>query len=163
MKNVISLKDLERMQREGKSLSSLPEGAILTPSARDFLNDLESSGATNGAAVAASLLATTLIAGIIGTTWGLIEARYQAGVAETKRREAEASEKAERIAKVQAQVSLQKVTKGIEILGSIFKGLKPGQAEEYGKSLSTLLGERLDLVTQELDGEAVGNTEMARQ
>lgn len=110
-----------------------------------------------GEVLAASLLAFTLIAGIIGTTWGLIEARYQAGVAETKRKEAEASEKAERIAKVQAQASLQKVTKGIEILGSIFKGLKPGQAEEYGKSLSTLLGERLDLVTQELDGEAVGD------
>lgn len=43
MKNVISLKDLERMQREGKSLSSLPADAILTPSARDFLNDLESA------------------------------------------------------------------------------------------------------------------------
>ena len=43
MKNVISLKDLERMQREGKSLSSLPPDAILTPSARDFLNDAQSS------------------------------------------------------------------------------------------------------------------------
>src|SRR6187402_859516 len=53
MKNVISLKDLERMQREGKSLSNLPEGAILTPSARDFLNDLGANGDANGAAVAA--------------------------------------------------------------------------------------------------------------
>ena len=43
MKSVISVKDLERMQREGKSLSSLPADAILTPSARDFLNDLESA------------------------------------------------------------------------------------------------------------------------
>lgn len=42
MKNVISLKDVERMQREGRSLSSLPADAILTPSARDFLNDLRS-------------------------------------------------------------------------------------------------------------------------
>lgn len=42
MKNVISLKDVERLQREGRSLSSLPEDALLTPSARDFLNDLRS-------------------------------------------------------------------------------------------------------------------------
>lgn len=55
MKNVISLKDLERMQREGKSLSKLPEGAILTPSARDFLNELElnGNGQGNGAVAAA--------------------------------------------------------------------------------------------------------------
>lgn len=57
MKNVISLKDLERMQREGKSLSNLPEGAILTPSARDFLNELELSGGAKAAAPAASVVA----------------------------------------------------------------------------------------------------------
>ena len=55
MKNVISVKDLERMQREGKSLNDLPEGAILTPSARDFLNELELNGNGNGnSAVAAA-------------------------------------------------------------------------------------------------------------
>jgi L-fuculose-phosphate aldolase len=57
MKNVISLKDLERMQREGKSLSSLPEGAILTPSARDFLNELELNGGAKAAAPAAPVAA----------------------------------------------------------------------------------------------------------
>jgi L-fuculose-phosphate aldolase len=44
MKNVISVKDLERMVREGKSPGSLPPDAILTPSARDYLNDLELNG-----------------------------------------------------------------------------------------------------------------------
>ena len=53
MKNVISLKDLERMQREGKSLSNLPADVILTPSARDFLNDLESSVGAKAAPTAA--------------------------------------------------------------------------------------------------------------
>lgn len=57
MKNVISLKDLERMQREGKSLSNLPEGAILTPSARDFLNELELNGGAKAAGSAAPVAA----------------------------------------------------------------------------------------------------------
>ena len=41
MKQVISLKDLEELRRAGKDLKSLPEDALLTPSARDFLRDLE--------------------------------------------------------------------------------------------------------------------------
>jgi len=41
VKQVISVKDLEEMLRGGKDVRSLPEGALLTPSARDFLRDLE--------------------------------------------------------------------------------------------------------------------------
>src|SRR6266498_2730200 len=41
MKQVVSVKDLEEMVRSGKDVRSLPEGALLTPSARDFLRDLE--------------------------------------------------------------------------------------------------------------------------
>jgi len=41
VKQVISVKDLEEMVRGGKDVRSLPEGALLTPSARDFLRDLE--------------------------------------------------------------------------------------------------------------------------
>src|SRR5882762_668868 len=41
MKQVISVKDLEEMVRGGKDVRSLPDGALLTPSARDFLRDLE--------------------------------------------------------------------------------------------------------------------------
>jgi len=44
MKNVISLRDLEEMIRQGHDLRSLPAEAILTPSARDFLRDLEWNG-----------------------------------------------------------------------------------------------------------------------
>src|SRR5689334_23219594 len=42
MKQVISLRDLEEMLRGGKDLTSLPNDALLTPSARDFLRDCES-------------------------------------------------------------------------------------------------------------------------
>src|SRR6266481_1716845 len=41
MKQVISVKDLEEMVRSGKDVRVLPDGALLTPSARDFLRDLE--------------------------------------------------------------------------------------------------------------------------
>src|SRR5512138_783072 len=44
MKQVISVKDLEEMLRTGKDVSVLPGDALLTPSARDFLRDLEVSG-----------------------------------------------------------------------------------------------------------------------
>jgi L-fuculose-phosphate aldolase len=58
MKNVISLKDLERMVREGKGLGNLPEGAILTPSARDYLNELELNGGPKAAPSASNASAS---------------------------------------------------------------------------------------------------------
>jgi L-fuculose-phosphate aldolase len=45
MKQVISVKDLQDMIRNGQSLSSLPPDGLLTPSARDFLSELESRNA----------------------------------------------------------------------------------------------------------------------
>ena len=41
MKQVISVRDLEDMLRNGKDVRVLPEDALLTPSARDFLRDHE--------------------------------------------------------------------------------------------------------------------------
>jgi len=41
MKPVISVRDLETMMRTGGDIRALPADAILTPSARDFLRDLE--------------------------------------------------------------------------------------------------------------------------
>lgn len=39
MRQVISVKDLEEMLRNGRDIGALPDDAILTPSARDFLRD----------------------------------------------------------------------------------------------------------------------------
>jgi L-fuculose-phosphate aldolase len=50
MRQVISLRDLEEMQRNGKDVRALPGDALLTPSARDFLRDLESNGSSKGRA-----------------------------------------------------------------------------------------------------------------
>jgi L-fuculose-phosphate aldolase len=44
MKQVISVRDLEEMVRSGRDVRSLPNDALLTPSARDFLRDLEGNG-----------------------------------------------------------------------------------------------------------------------
>ena len=50
MKQVISVRDLEEMLRSGKDVRVLPEDALLTPSARDFLRDLEGNGASKNSA-----------------------------------------------------------------------------------------------------------------
>jgi L-fuculose-phosphate aldolase len=54
MKQVISVRDLEEMQRNGKDVRMLPDDVILTPSARDFLRDYETTGkaSSNGHIVA---------------------------------------------------------------------------------------------------------------
>jgi len=50
MKQVISLRDLEEMLRDGQDVHALPEDALLTPSARDFLQDHDSAGSQSFAA-----------------------------------------------------------------------------------------------------------------
>ena len=57
MKKVYSQKDIEDYIRQGRSAKDLPEDAILTPSARDALNDLELSG--NGRATGSLTAAPT--------------------------------------------------------------------------------------------------------
>jgi L-fuculose-phosphate aldolase len=48
MKNVISLRDVEDMVRQGQSLQNLPADVILTPSAREFLHDREMNAGPSG-------------------------------------------------------------------------------------------------------------------
>lgn len=45
MSRVISVRDIQELIRNGQGAGSIPADAILTPSARDFLNDLETNGA----------------------------------------------------------------------------------------------------------------------
>ena len=52
MKTVISARDIEALLAGGGDISSLPADAIITPSARDLLNDLENRGRTKPAAAA---------------------------------------------------------------------------------------------------------------
>ncbi|MEK7707063.1 MAG: class II aldolase/adducin family protein [Verrucomicrobiota bacterium] len=48
MKNVISVRDLEEMVRQGQDVRNLPTEAIVTPSARDYLIELETNGGGKG-------------------------------------------------------------------------------------------------------------------
>jgi L-fuculose-phosphate aldolase len=59
MKQVISVRDLEEMQRNGRDIRALPEDALLTPSARDFLHDYEISGKPSSNGSVAKGLAVT--------------------------------------------------------------------------------------------------------
>jgi L-fuculose-phosphate aldolase len=57
MKQVISVRDLEELQRAGKDPRSLPPDALLTPSARDFLRDLESRSGAKPSSLSAATTA----------------------------------------------------------------------------------------------------------
>jgi L-fuculose-phosphate aldolase len=54
MKQVISVRDLEEMVKNGKDLGALPTDALLTPSARDFLRDREGQSGSQAATAASS-------------------------------------------------------------------------------------------------------------
>ena len=49
MSRVISVRDIQEMVRNGQGVSSIPADAILTPSARDLLRELETSGGAKAA------------------------------------------------------------------------------------------------------------------
>src|ERR1043166_2555152 len=50
MKTVISAKDIDELLRKGGNLNSLPADALLTPSARDRLHEIERPSAYRGGA-----------------------------------------------------------------------------------------------------------------
>jgi tetratricopeptide (TPR) repeat protein len=103
-----------------------------------------------GAVVSASLLTLALLAGIVGTTIGLVQAE-QARQAEAERVEGE------RVAKETAEKRLAQIEKGIELLGSIFENLDPHSEEKEGRPLRAILGDRLGGTAAQLEGEAVGD------
>src|SRR4051812_36398764 len=61
MKTVISAKDIDELLRRGGDVQTLPANAVLTPSARDRLRDLESPGRYNSSPAAASAPTTKAV------------------------------------------------------------------------------------------------------
>ena len=49
MSQVISVRDIQEMVRNGQGVNGIPADAIITPSARDFLNELETNGGAKSA------------------------------------------------------------------------------------------------------------------
>ena len=89
-----------------------------------------------GAVMAASLILLALLAGIVGTTLGLI-------AADARRREAE--------------TNLAFATKGNEILGSVFDGLDPSESYATVAEFRGALRDNLNKAIRELDGAAIGD------
>ncbi|MCC7517615.1 MAG: class II aldolase/adducin family protein [Verrucomicrobiae bacterium] len=49
MKTLLSVRDIERLARQGGGQVTLPDGALLTPSAKDRLNEIQAGGVARGA------------------------------------------------------------------------------------------------------------------
>ena len=131
-----------------------------------------------GQVAAASLLLLAMLAGVIGTTWGLVRAEHarraeaarakgeqQARLeADDERAKALAAAEAERIAKnaeiaanAQAQKRLKQIEKGNEILAGIFAELDIHKLKADAKPLEAVLAERLVKAAGQLEGNAVGD------
>jgi eukaryotic-like serine/threonine-protein kinase len=138
-----------------------------------------------GPVVAASLLLLALLAGILGTTWGLIEARrqeqqakhqeglaraetaeketarqaeaFQRAAADAQKVKAEQAAEAEKAAHAQAQKRLTQIEKANVILGSIFENLDPKEIAKADRPLQAILVEQLDKAVAQLEGESIGD------
>ncbi|HVC95160.1 MAG TPA: tetratricopeptide repeat protein [Pirellulales bacterium] len=108
---------------------------------------------------AAALLLVTLVS-LVAVVFvnAARQATATALVAETRAKEdATKAAAAERAANETAQRRLTQIEKGNDVLGSIFEDLDPQEPEREGTSLQSILGERLDRATEQLEGEAVGD------
>jgi serine/threonine protein kinase/tetratricopeptide (TPR) repeat protein len=103
-----------------------------------------------GAVLAATLIFLLLIAGVVGTTWGLIRARIAWKAAAARAR-------GEMAANLQAQKRLAQIEKGSELLASVFKDLDPRSEDRQGKPLRAILADRLTQTGEQIEGEGIGD------
>jgi serine/threonine protein kinase/tetratricopeptide (TPR) repeat protein len=106
--------------------------------------------------LAASLAVLALVAGVAGTTWGMLraeQARRDAVAAQAAESERAAGE---RRAREEAQTRLAQVERGTEILAAVFRDVDPMAADNAGVTLRELLCRRLGEAAQQLEGEALG-------
>jgi tetratricopeptide (TPR) repeat protein len=117
-----------------------------------------------GQVLAATVVVVALVAGMVGTTLGLLEAKKQE--AEAKRQEglALAAAAEEKTAKLEAQKNLDQANanlafakKGNDILGSVFAGLDPKKNYATLGEFSQALKDNLQKAVQELEGSAIGD------
>ena len=95
------------------------------------------------------LLMATLIAGIIGTTWGLISANIA--------RAAEADRAAnERAAKLQSERRLTQIENGNQVLAGIFRDLDIRKIKQGDEPIEAVLAERLIAAGDQLETSSIG-------
>jgi serine/threonine protein kinase/tetratricopeptide (TPR) repeat protein len=109
------------------------------------------------AVTAASLVLLALVAGIVGTTLGLFEARRHEARALKAAAHESAARRAVQAEHAKAEARLQQLETANTILGSVFRDLNPREAEKHGKPLQAVLGERLDEAAKQLEGESIGD------
>jgi hypothetical protein len=135
--------------------------------------------------LAASLVLLALVAGMVGTTLGLVQANRAAEAERSARKEAEEQQRlaeqaaaqerqakvreakradGEQQAKLEAEAKRQEAErnlafakKGNDILGSVFAGLDPKQIAESGRPLQDVLRQKLSQAVKELEGSAIGD------
>src|SRR5439155_24757121 len=99
--------------------------------------------------VAAGLVLLALVAGIVGTTWGLLRA-------DARRQEAEQARANEATQRAKAEENLAFAKRGNEILGSVFAGLDPKASYATVAELRNALRENLGRAVRELEGSSGG-------
>jgi eukaryotic-like serine/threonine-protein kinase len=85
---------------------------------------------------AGSIIALLLVAGIFGTSWGLVRANR---------------------ASKDAQRRLRQLERGIDFLESVFKDLDPRAEEKEGRPLRAILGQRIAEAADQIEGEGFGD------
>jgi eukaryotic-like serine/threonine-protein kinase len=110
-----------------------------------------------GQVIAASLVLVALLAGMAGTTWGLVEAN-RARLAERDRADGERDAKLDADQKRRdAETNLGYAKKGNEILGSVFQKLNPKQDYSTVAELREALKANLTQAVRDLEGTAIGD------
>ena len=117
-----------------------------------------------GLVVAGSLIASALVCGIAGTTWGMLRASAKAEgerraklEADEQKNKAVAAAAAEKAANAQAQKRLAQIEKGNEIITSIFTDLDIRKVKQGADPLEAVLARRLTKAAGQLEGEAIGD------
>jgi eukaryotic-like serine/threonine-protein kinase len=124
-----------------------------------------------GQVIAASLVFLALLAGVIGTTIGLLKAERQTAIAQAEsaakelalqaeaeqRRVAERATAEEKAAKEQTAKRLAQVEKGVELFAGMLEGIDPSREQQWGDPLYIQLRRRAEQAADELDAESVGD------
>ncbi len=117
-----------------------------------------------GRVIAAGVVLLVLVAGIIGTSIGLVRAEFQRGLAIKARNAETARAEGERLAKLDAdqkrrdaETNLGYAKKANELLGSVFENLSPTQNYGTVSELRNALKANLSRAIQDLEGTAIGD------
>ncbi|HJT30944.1 MAG TPA: tetratricopeptide repeat protein [Pirellulales bacterium] len=108
-------------------------------------------------AIAASLVLLALLAGVIGTTLGLLAANRATDAERTAKNNALEQERLAEAKRREAERNLELAKKGNLILGSVFAGLDPKKIAESGRPLQDVLRQNLTQAVRELEGSALGD------